>query len=786
MYYILTDHSKILFCFRDLNSEGLSFSEMSSSRITSSSPSISSDANDTSYSMQNEARDSHATPIIISLNKASEKSVEETHSKSYEADHCYDKSSSGEKEFIVNNHEAHQHSPPKIPSRNVDGTIVIEPAHSNSFTKNLSRCDGAVALIKDHFEVINSHVSPEKDDKECFEKSDTSRNFDSTNQVHNPANYDQKPNSKGFNSRDNDNSTPSQQNDVSIQQWISKINSQPQKIWLSDQNSVVVVDDATMRNTYLLQQQEIDSGNKFISVACKDGNEIRLHAIELQEVVEDGSEKLLRPSSSNSWEVVKSEKGIRHSHGESSEIRIQQECPTWQTDQTSITHADVNAWMNTSMQNNVATNNNIQHYIENYEHNQSPMDNNSDMWKKKREIDAHRAWEEQCQEIKQEMDYSVLKHPEQDMNKAHIICQDSEISKSDGHDSSNHNEYAYSVIQDSKLWHQTNENPSSTYVLMDGIQSKLFVSKQSNSETADHIDTNWQENKNKTTQVSQQWIMDNAHLHADMAAGDPWMYQTVSTGTSQPIRTHTGDMNSRLRSDNGSHSLPPTPPSREGLTPRTAPMSQSIAPSVGERDRASDAGTSNASDSVMVSTFGSMAPYSMAGNYSSPPSYSGRDLYPGKPSSGYEASPPSSATLYASPTSGLAMLPYVAGQSMGGHQSMVSQSGHHWSGSQGPSVHDHQQSAGGYGISSLTSGLNLGQNSLNLSTSQSGNDQGELSRTAGFASFAASGHGYLRPDMSHWGILDPTMSGLHNTYCTDGIPPHLAQGKFEIFIFNNK
>lgn len=726
-----------------------------------------------SFNSSNEFTDSQMTPKTASASSPMDRTVTEKQSNSFNTTgHSYDKEHSiTPQEMIVNNHEAHQHSPPKCPLRDADGTPIIEPAHSHSIAKNSSSC-GAVPLIKlEQYE----EITPYEENKELPGKTNIKLEYDESSQDFAVNSNNQQSNSEIVNSSVNE-SLKQDGDSIPTSNWIHKINNSS-KMCLQDQN-VVVLDNINLKSALVLTQPELTSRNKFIIVRDKNGKEVKVPVADLQNCFAEESEKLLKTADSMTWNFSE-DKGISNEHISVSQSRIQETASWVSSHQAPIQHPDVDSWLeHVPLQTNQPQNGMDNFHVGNYEDTHSPSADNGDIWKKKREMDAHRAWEEQCQEIKQnEMTYSMLKESGQDINKASIICQDSGISKAEfAHNQSNQN-YAYTVIQDSKVWQQASETTSPTYVLMDGTQSKLFVSKPSISETTDHMQTDWHdENKNKTTD-SQQWMLENAHIHADMTAGDPWVYQTVSSGAGQPIETHTGDGDSRLRSDNSSHSLPPTPPSREGPTPRPAPMSQSLAPSVGEKDQASSAGTSSASDSVMVSTFGSMAPYSMAGNYTSPPSYSGRDLYPGKPSSGYETSPPSSATLYASPTSGLAMLPYVAGQSMGGHQSMVSQSGHHWSGSQPSSVHEHQQSAGGYGISALTSGLNLGQNSLNLSTSQSGSDQGELGRSAGFATFAASSHGYIRPDMSHWGLLDHTMPGLHNSYCADGIPPHLAQGK---------
>lgn len=697
-----------------------------------------------------------------------------------------------QKTIFINNHEAHQHSPPRTPFRNEDGTVVIEPAHSSSFSKASSNSEGAVPLIKQEpFDSIATDVpTTHKENKQYFIKVDSRRNFESHGQ--NFVLYEHRDQPVIESSKDSEHSernipvTQPSVSDDNPSSFISKFN-HASKLWLQQQN-IFIIDDVNLTKSLAVNQEDVNSGNKLTSFKSKSlGNDIKMRLLGPNNISQ--SEGILKSSISGNWELIKSNKEQLESSNSNSEIQSHQEIQgsaSWQHNQAPIAHVDVESWLTTPLQKNSETSITMDNYIENYEGHHSPTISNSDLWKKKREMDAHRAWEEQCQEIKQaEMTYSLLKENNNDEDKTMDICQDSDINKIDAnialHSAQNH--YAYSVIQDPKLWHQTSENTASTYVLMDSIQSKLLTSKSSISETGGHMEPAWDENKNKTTD-SQPWLLDNAHLNSDMAAGDPWVYQTVSSGPGQPIRERTDDTEPRLQSENNSHSVPSTPPSREGLSPRPAQMAQAIAPSAGERDQATAAGTSSASDSVMVSTFGSMAPYSMAGNYSSPSSYSGRDLYPGKPSSGYDPSSPSSATLYASPTSGLIhQLPYVTGQSMGGHhQSMVSQGGHHWSGSQAPSVHDHQQSTGGYGISALTSGLNLAQNSLNLSTSQSGGDQGELNRTAGFTTFAASGHGYLRPDMAaHWGILDPTISGLQHTYCPDGIPPHLGQGKFLYF-----
>lgn len=723
-----------------------------------------------SYNSTNEIGDRETTLNPDSSQSPMGENVDGLQMDSYDRNRSYEKYNSfSQTEIIVNNHEAHQHSPPKFPLRNADGTPVIEPAHSSSISKNCSSSDGAVPLIKlEHYE----QITPYEENKEFPGKDGIKSEYDSTEQNYTSVNNDTETGNcsvrENFGTakilHNNSNSNPT---------WLHKIN----KSWLQEQN-IAVVDNVS---AFVLNQPEVISRNKFITVRDKNGRQAKVPVTNLQAFYNEDTEKLLRNTDSIHLNYVQEGKQINSSSNLVSGIKME-ECGTWSSDQTAIQHPDVDSWLDPApVQNNEVQNSLDSYSIEKYDDHHSPAAENNDIWKKKREIDAHRAWEEQCQEIKQnEMNYSMMKESSHVMVKPNTISQDAAFNKTNViHDPPVQNHYDYTIVQDSKLWN-SNEPISPTYVLVDGMQTKLFISKTSNSENAGHMQ-HWHENKNKNIADSQQWMVENAHLHADLAAGDPWVYQTVSSGAGQPMETNAVDVEPRLRSDNSSHSLPATPPSREGLTPRPAQVSQSIAPSVGERDRASSVGTSSASDSVMVSTFGSMAPYSVAGNYSSPPSYSGRDLYPGKPSSGYETSPPSSATLYASPTSGLTMIPYVPGQSMGGHQSMVSQSGHHWSGSQSSSVHEHQQSSGGYGISALTSGLNLGQNSLNLSTSQSGNDQGELSRTAGFATFAASSHGYIRPEMSHWGLLDHTMPGLHNTYCSDGIPPHLAQGKTKMY-----
>ncbi|XP_035220310.1 GATA zinc finger domain-containing protein 14-like, partial [Stegodyphus dumicola] len=743
------------------------------------------------------------------------------------------------KGLIVNNHEAHQHCPPKNPFKTIDGTFVLEPAHSNSFSRNSMNNEGAVPLIKqEHYKNLEQELSSHhQTEKEYFENSNNEMHYVDEGGNYVKLEYEEKSCLDNV-ERDSDEKTPrlhsisqvsavhssNVNNSTLHDSWISnKQNQSFKEEWLGEQN-VLIINDYNMVpasvKSWLETQQffNIEMGNK--SIVSKENTKMETGEDSLNSH-QDWNERnsvsnLEKSDDTHSWErsdhgkeffarqKVHNEHSSNNNDSQNVQLSATQHWCSEQQLNSTVAQADVDSWLN-----HPGREDHQNHQINNESFNQNfSADQDLETLRKNREkitMDAHQAWEQECHDIKQSEMSSWLPnipHLEQDVHKP-ISTEGEESMTSNKEittvaDSHNQN-HSYTVIHDSKLWTHANNNTQSTYVLMKGITpvTKGNKNKSRNSRYFGHSEPVWNENKNKTSQA---WMLDTAHLSADMAGGN-WNYQTVPSVTendkAQPIESPYKREESRPHSDTLSHSASSSPPGREGEGRESSPRHSlevvqsrqpqqptNHAPSDGERDRERETDTSSASDSVMVSTFGSMAPYSMAGNYSSPSSYSGRELYPGKPSSGYTVDPASpSSALYASPTGGLTMLPYVAGQTMGGHQSMVSQSGHHWSGSQTPNVHDHQQSAG-YGISALTSGLNLAQNSLNLSaTSQpSGCDQNELNRTAGFSTFASSGHGYLRPEMApHWGLLDPTISGLQHPYCPEGMAHHLGQDRTDYF-----
>ncbi|XP_054708030.1 GATA zinc finger domain-containing protein 7-like [Uloborus diversus] len=696
--------------------------------------------------------------------------------------------------IIINNHEAHQHSPPKNPFKTIDGALVLEPAHLNSFSKNSVSCEGVVDLKKQenvHNEQNGEIPKLEPCSRDTYDEHKDRHHAGSDHEYYSKYVPQQESNLPSDKNSDNeacventslrDSQKGNILNETAVQDaWKNRTNF-PSKRRFENHN-IILIDDYS--NVTSSTKSWVDA-----HFTCNRENEDRTTVVKYENTLHENNEaidpqqsssnesetsdsKIDIASNSNPWESSMSEKMLQEEKSLENAKNIQND-----------THTAVEKWCAEQNSHN-----------EKFQVDQQHLDSNIEFWKKKRELDAHQAWEQQCREIKLSEMASSWHHDEilhvGNVEDIKSIVENENSVKEFVTNSNNsmQNLYTYTVIHDPKIWPQNSENPSQAYILMKEVplESKVAKSKFGNSNSVE-TESMWDENKNKTSET---WMLQHAHLAPD---GDPWAYHAEPSingnDHSQPIGISCEDTKLHPVSEANSQSSTVTPPivkdESRGSAHFGVALSQPSAPPDGERDGNDAAGTISPSDTVMVSTFGSMAPYSMAGNYSSPPSYTGRDMYPGKPSSGYTVDPSSSpAALYASTTGGLTMLPYVAaGQSMGNHhQSMVSQSGHHWSaGSQ--QVHDHQQSSAGYGISALTSGLNLAQNSLNLSsTSQAGGcDQSDLNRSAGFSTFSSSGHGYLRPDMGHWGLLDPAISGLQHTYCPDGMAHHLGQDRGDYF-----
>ncbi|XP_042908097.1 uncharacterized protein [Parasteatoda tepidariorum] len=715
---------------------------------------------------------------------------------------------------LVNNHEAHQHSPPKIPFKTVDGYLVLEPAHSNSMTKNSIPCEEAVALIKqENFrnDIGNMHhfeqpVLP----KESFDSNVN----DFGNKTHIPTDATDTDDSAvdiETISRD-DSNPPGANKEVQIaESWTLKPN-ETYKLD-TDHSNVLAVEDYSLvppavKNLWF----EIFEHGENRSPLPQEGHSNR----------NDGhgtAQETTQMAKNYSWE--KNVKEMQH-HSPSkahSLSKTDHQSNEWDSHHHAIPQIQVDNWLShpgTETQINHANVTEHANVSDSYHCNKevNESDQFNAAWNEKTNRFMADQRSEMNRHLEQKSSAAWPDHNNQTINELNMItsCQDSRVNVKYENTSScamisnNNNSLANEI---SKSEHNEIENNIPYY---DDLKRSGHYPPKKPKQGAEFPknpfppETSWNENKNKTGDT-QAWVADDAHFPDHIATGDSWEYQTmpsiIENSRHQPMKHLIVDENHHPISETYNQSCSSSPPTsgsegRElrrrtslGVVQSRHPQhSTNPAPPDGERNRERAPTISSSSDTVMVSTFGSMAPYSMAGNYSSPPSYSGRDLYPGKSSSGYGVDPssPSSAALYASSTGSLAMIPYVAGQSMGNHQSMVSQSGHHWSSSQPPSVHDHQQSSG-YGISALTSGLNLAQNSLMSTTSQAGGcDQNDLNRAAsGFSSFASSGHGYLRPEMAtHWGLLDPAISGLQHPYCSDGMGHHLGQDRGDYFSLNEE
>lgn len=679
--------------------------------------------------------------------------------------------------LIINNHEAHQHSPPKLPMKSVDGCFIIEPAHSNSFSKNAVSCEGAVPLIKQ--ELLKSEREHQERSKHHFE-----------NVVLNIRNKPTLVSDVAEAGSAVDVETVSQNENIHL----NAFNEKTLPSWASNVNHHSIhipenhIEPESIKNMYhdMFKHGHNNETDQFVggSLSKYDKHQVLQHNPQLLAMLNSNPKVSDVPDGSH-WEDFNDHKRI-HTKGKSQQGLVEQphtenipHLESWSSNHHSLSQGNIETWLNHQDHHD---HNSISY---SKDHNNSSHSHGSEIWEKKPEDNLH--YKKDCRETKR----AVM--PTWMMHDAHHTEHDIVHSTLDQRNTTDLNiklqntlpplnTFTHSVIHDSKLTPQSSDDRA----YIEGEENQTLTNKKLIQKSANEIthEKPWTENKNKTTEdPSAAWVVVDAHPAPDRAQGDSWDYQTMSSVMTNshyhPIKHSIPDSQLHLQSQTYNHSTSPSPPTKDGDgRDQTAGPSPNLpAPPDGDRARDPAPGTSTASDAVMVSTFSSMAPYTMAGNYSSPPSYSGRDLYPGKPSSGYAVDSASPSSLYASSTGSLAMIPYVsAGQGMAGHQSM--QGGHHWSGSQPPGVHDHQQ-----GYSALASGLNLAaQNSLMSATSQAGGcDQGELNR-AGFSFSGSSGHSYLRPDMPpHWGLIDP-ITGLQHPYCSDGMAHHLNQGKLNNFI----
>ncbi|KAG8195781.1 hypothetical protein JTE90_004787 [Oedothorax gibbosus] len=676
--------------------------------------------------------------------------------------------------LIINNHEAHQHSPPKLPGKSVNGHFIIEPAHSNSLTKNFLSCEGAVPLIKQ--ELMKSEREHNERAKQHFEnlvldisqKSALASAVETDSGVVDVVTVSQRHNAHidAFNEKH------------SPGLWTSNTN--PPSIHIPDNHT----ENERLKHLYhdvFKHDHNTTETDQFggESISKHDKHQVLLHNPKLLAMLNSNT-KATDLSEDSHWEGFDNHHKRIHSKGKHHEDIIEHSShneniphlESWSPNHHTLNHTNIESWLSHHEHENHSVS-----FAKDYKTSLQPH-HELELWEKKNDKgshDSHLTYEKDCHQIKRAT-FPWLVHD------VHHTQHDAIDSSGNIHKNSTDldikpestlpllDTYTHSVIHhDPKPASQNTDRR--TYIEGENGTSlnRKSITKLPNDEKTHEKSWN-NENKNKSSM--EPWVAVDAHPAADRNL-DSWEYQNMPSitphGNYHPIKAPLQEPQPHLET----HTPPLKDEDGRNCVSKTSPKLQHPTPPNGERDsRDQPPGSSHtASDAVMVSTFSSMAPYSMAGNYSSPPSYSGRDLYPGKPSSGYSVDPasPSSAALYAS-SSSLAMIPYVtAGQGMAGHQSMVSQTGHHWSsGSQ-----SHEQ---GY----LASGLNLAaQNSL---TSQaSGCDQNELNRATGFSTFASSGHSYLRPDMPpHWGLIDP-ISGLQHPYCTDGMAHHLNQDRGDYF-----
>ncbi|XP_055936287.1 uncharacterized protein LOC129965988 [Argiope bruennichi] len=755
-------------------------------------------------SILREIAESQANAIPVGSNNPITHFVSNAEFSDYFPQNCYENfdkntSTSQSDTLIVNNIVAHQHLP-------IETDFSIKPAHSSSLRKSsnikTANCEGAVPLIfkSDHDNDRDQHGNSKPNLKNMMLDLREDKSYLGSEAT------------EGEGSAvDIETVSPSDHSDVFQEKpinesWSLNLNSSTVE---GSQNHIIdyQVDPTTMRligefieNGYNNKTHQGDGS----SVSKNDRQQLFLHNPQILALL-NHNPKTTEATCGNQWEeygndkrVHKQEKGQESSKAETHSHSVPDisSVESWCSNHHPLLQSNVESWLNQqNVRDDQAHHFNLHSYNKYYSNYADSHSTKSEMWEKKPEkgiLDAQMTNEKDSQAVRRAswMDSISISRADSNTNAKHenaLQCP------------TNLNMFTHSVIQDSKL-EESGEN--STYTSDNGTaSSRKTIRKSAHTKTHSQQQPpkTWNDNKNKSPDTTPAWaVEDTTPQSPDRATGDAWNYQTMSSimenGHYHPIKHSSEDDEIHPTLESYNHSESSTPPTKQGEGRETRCRTASVvaqpdhplhptAPSDGEKDREVAPGVSSASDTVMVSTFSSMAPYSMAGNYSSPPSYSGRDLYPGKPSSGYsvDASSPSSTALYASSTGSLAMLPYVAaGQSMASHQSMVSQSGHHWSGSQPPSVHDQSP---GYGISALTSGLNLAaQNSLMSATSQaSGCDQNELNRAAGFSTFASSGHGYLRPDMPpHWGLIDP-ISGLNHPYCPEGMAHHLNQDRGDYF-----
>ncbi|GFQ73298.1 GATA-binding factor A [Trichonephila clavata] len=735
----------------------------------------------------------------------------------YLSSHCYndiDKNTSlsisDSMPLIVNNIVAHQHLP-------TETNFSIKPAHSSSLTKksidNLPNNEGAVPLIykSDHDHERGHHENQRQNLRNLILNLKDGKPF-----------LTGVTNNSDGNSIGIETASQNHHNENPIfELWTHKLNTPPVE------NSTITdyqADSMASKNGWYEMLDPLGSNKvtqndggtfvKYDKPLLLQPNPISTNFMLVS------NPKLTEVTENNHWEDFSNNKrhgkqekdeGSSKSENQAHQLQDIPSMESWNASQQSHSQANVESWLSQDQMRDEHDHHlNLNSYHKNYSNYTDSQCPKSEIWEKKPEkemLESHSISEKENSEIKRSWMQGVVHNVDRNIDMTLSIDRgDSGISIKQENTlpcPTTVNMFSHSVIQDLKM-EGSKENV--TYIPNDETTpGRKNIRKSTHAEAQSHSEKPWDENKNNnkpSSDATTSWSLGNTAPQAsDRTTGDVWNYQTMTSvmenGHYHPIKHSSQDDGLHPEQESYNHSEPSTPPTKlvEGreMKRKTASVvtqpeqpPHPTAPSDGGKDREVTPGLSSASDTVMVSTFGSMAPYSMAGNYSSPPSYSGRDLYPGKPSSGYsvDGSSPSSTALYASSSGSLAMIPYVAaGQSMTGHQSMVSQSGHHWSGSQPPSVHDHQQSSG-YGISALTSGLNLAaQNSL-MATSQAGGcDQNELSRAAGFSSFASSGHSYLRPEMTtHWGLIDP-IPGLQHPYCSDGMAHHLNQGKSILISF---
>ncbi|GFS99747.1 GATA-binding factor A [Nephila pilipes] len=771
-----------------------------------------SEASKSYNSILKEIAESQGNPIPVSANSSNVHFVTHSGFSDYLPAHCYidiDKNTSSaptdSMPLIVNNILAHQHLP-------TETNFSIKPAHSNSLSKKsinkLSNSEGAVPLISklDHDSERGYHDNHRQNFRNVMLNLKDGKHFLTGG-----------PNDGDGNAVDIETVSQDDHNENPIfELWPQKLNSSPAE------NSNIHITDYQVDGLKSVWCEMLDPLYSSKTVQSDGGsfskNDKHLFFQPNQMLANfphASNSKLIEVTESNHWEDFSNNKrnfkqekdqGLSKSEDQSHQLEDIPSMESWNSSQQPHSQTNVESWLSQhQMREDHGHHVNLNSYNKNYSNYADSQCSKPEIWDKKPEkeiLDSHSTREKENPENKRSWMQIVVHNVDHNPNMTPSMARgDSGINikqESTLPCATPLNTFSHSVIQDLKM-EGSNENV--TYIPDDETTpGRKNIRKSLHAETQSHPEKPWDENKNNNKSSSDSaaaWVMgDTAPQASDRTTGDVWNYQTVSSVMENdhyhPIKHSSEEDGLHPEREPYNHSESSTPPTKlvEGREMKCKTASvvaqpeqppHPTAPSDGEKDRELTPGSNSASDTVMVSTFGSMAPYSMAGNYSSPPSYSGRDLYPGKPSSGYsvDGSSPSSTALYASSTGSLAMIPYVAaGQGMAGHQSMVSQSGHHWSGSQPPSVHDHQQSPG-YGISALTSGLNLAaQNSLMSATSQAGGcDQNELNRAAGFSTFASSGHGYLRPEMApHWGLIDP-ISGLQHPYCSDGMAHHLNQGK---------